>query len=373
MKLPVDNIKVAQISDFYLQDYGGVSCFLNEHVKHLSKNKVSVVIITYGHSNRIIVKNSYCKIYALKGNPNYKNLFSLSIPSKSKIKKILVGEKITCLNIHLLTPLSLIALKAAKELGIRTIYTTHGLAENYVSNIPYMNNALGRAIINRLMQFIFNRVDKIVCTSDNLRTLFYNNKTKKKLIVIPNSIDLDLFKSHSTAPSDKSILYVGRLSVEKNIPLLIHAFKKVLSFYPQAKLKIVGDGPFRLKLENLVLSLNLSNNVFFKGYIPHNIISQEYEKSEIFVLPSTCEPFGLVLLEAMAIEKPIVVSDAITSQSILREYNLRFYFRNDDLEDFTNKIIKALLVKHKGNGKQIVSKYFSLNKNIKQWVQLYKN
>lgn len=140
----------------------------------------------------------------------------------------------------------------------------------------------------------------------------------EKINVIPNGVDLDIFdnverdydfRRQYAMDNEKIILFVGRLVYEKGVQHLIAAMPKILSNYHDAKLIIAGKGPMLDELRNEVNSLGLGNKVYFTGYLNSKQVKKMYRAADIAVFPSTYEPFGIVALEAMLSDNPIVVSD----------------------------------------------------------------
>lgn len=103
-------------------------------------------------------------------------------------------------------------------------------------------------------------------------------------------------------------LYVGRLSPEKNLPDLLHAFKSVLLAYPEARLAVVGSGPLKSQLIALAERLGLESAVEFLGAKDVEDLRREYLKACCLVLPSYSEAWGLVVNEALSYGCPVVVS-----------------------------------------------------------------
>lgn len=131
-----------------------------------------------------------------------------------------------------------------------------------------------------------------------------------------------------------TFLYVGRLSKEKNIPLLIEAFKKIEK--PEWGLVIVGDGPQK---ESLMQNLEPSGNIFFTGGIPTDLTSKFYVNSSVFVLPSLNEPWGIVVNEAMWCSKPVLVSKHCgCSKDLVEQGKNGLTFDPLSLEDLVEKM-----------------------------------
>ena len=140
-----------------------------------------------------------------------------------------------------------------------------------------------------------------------------------KINVIPNGINLNNFtgidrdydfRRQYAMDNEKIILYLGRLVYEKGIQHLIAAMPKVLAGYHDAKLIIAGKGGMIDELRAEADSLGLGDKIYFAGYLGGKDVEKMYKAADISVFPSTYEPFGIVALEGMLAERPIVVSDA---------------------------------------------------------------
>lgn len=141
----------------------------------------------------------------------------------------------------------------------------------------------------------------------------------EKINVVPNGVNLNkftgmdrdyTFRRRYAMDNEKIILFMGRLVYEKGIQYLIAAMPKVLSAYHDAKLVIAGKGGMLDELKAQADYLGISNKVYFAGYMNGKDVERMYKAADISVFPSTYEPFGIVALEGMLAERPIVVSDA---------------------------------------------------------------
>ena len=139
-----------------------------------------------------------------------------------------------------------------------------------------------------------------------------------KINVIPNGINLSNFtgierdydfRRQYAMDNEKIILYVGRLVYEKGVQHLIAAMPKILSNYNDAKLIIAGRGGMMDELRAEASNLGLNDKIYFTGYLNSKQVQKMYKCADVAVFPSTYEPFGIVALEAMLSENPVVVSD----------------------------------------------------------------
>jgi len=110
---------------------------------------------------------------------------------------------------------------------------------------------------------------------------------------------------------------LGRLSPEKGHAKLIRAFSEIVEFNPKCRLTILGDGPLRQDLQNLIDDLSLQSNVLLAGlrFNPFPAL----QRSDCFVFSSDYEGQGLVVLEALILEKPVISTDVVGPRSVLED------------------------------------------------------
>ena len=161
----------------------------------------------------------------------------------------------------------------------------------------------------------------------------------EKINVVPNGVNLNLFngverdytfRRRFAMDNEKIILFMGRLVYEKGVQHLISAMPKILNGYHDSKLVICGKGGMLEELQAQANNLGISNKVYFAGYMHGKDVQKMYKAADIAVFPSTYEPFGIVALEAMLSENPIVVSDIGGLNEIVqhRENGMKAYCGN---------------------------------------------
>ena len=181
---------------------------------------------------------------------------------------------------------------------------------------------------------------------------------------------------------DMMILFVGRLVWIKGVDKLIRAMPHVLQKVPNAKLVIVGLGDMRDYLEGLVRNLHLEDVVKFRfEFIPEEERISHYAACDVAAYPSLYEPFGIVTLEAMSMEKPVVVGAAGTSGmreivSITGSDKCGFHINPNDPADIAWGIVSAIKDSEKGvqlgrNGRNRVLELFTWDAAAKSTIQSY--
>lgn len=154
----------------------------------------------------------------------------------------------------------------------------------------------------------YNRADLILATSDWMRTEL-QERGVRRVELWQRGVDTQLFHpqraSHDMRvrltqghPEDKLLLYIGRLSAEKDL----EQFRSILDAFPAVRLALVGDGPHRRKLEEHFAG----TATFFAGYLRGTELAAAYASADVFFMPSRTETLGLVVLEAMAAGCPVV-------------------------------------------------------------------
>jgi len=143
---------------------------------------------------------------------------------------------------------------------------------------------------------------KITVLSSKVKQL-YPKILHNRMEVLPNPVTI-IKKTEDKVTAFNTILSIGRLERLKDHETLIRAFAMIHEKFPEWKLRIVGDGGLRNFLTDLVKSYSIQNKVNFVGSISN--VEKEYEKASFFVTPSLYESFGLVTIEAMAFELPVI-------------------------------------------------------------------
>jgi glycosyltransferase involved in cell wall biosynthesis len=141
---------------------------------------------------------------------------------------------------------------------------------------------------------------------------FYKEHIEKKLVFLPNIIDINAKPAHHSEPDAPlvTILRMTRHSVQrKNLKKLLKALGELKDY--DFKLKIVGDGDYLPTVKSWVVKFGLNDKVFFTGHIPNEEINEHYADAKAFVMPSFSESFGLVYAESLLNGTPILYSKGV--------------------------------------------------------------
>jgi L-malate glycosyltransferase len=149
---------------------------------------------------------------------------------------------------------------------------------------------------------------KIIAVSEHTKTKLVNElKVKTDIKVVPNGINFLEIQNVKPAETQSDIIFAGRLLKHKNVDILINAVKILSKEKTDINCLIIGEGPEKKKLINLVEELGLKNIIQFLDFLPrHADLYALIKSSRVFVLPSTREGFGIVVLEANACGIPVI-------------------------------------------------------------------
>lgn len=293
--------------------FGGSGVVATELGIALSKRGHEVHFITYKQPVRLDLLNE--KIFFHEVNVPEYPLFHFQpyeLALSSKLVNIIKGYHIDVLHVHYAIPHAYAGYMAKKMLeqegiSIPMVTTLHGTDITLVGNHPFYKPAV---------TFSINKSDVVTSVSQSLKEdtnrLF---DIKRKIKVIPNFIDLATVKNTFTdcqrglmaTENERIITHISNMREVKCIPDVIRTFYAIQKEIP-AKLIMVGDGPERGPAEDLANELGIAPKVVFLGN------SNEVEKilcfSDLFLLPSKAESFGLAALEAMSHGVPVISSNA---------------------------------------------------------------
>ena len=262
----------------------------------------------------------------------------------SKLVDVVLHEKLNILHVHYAIP------HASAAVNAKHILATHGI------NIPIITTLHGTDItllgkdksFKPVIEYAINMSDSVTVVSEDLKreTLDSFNITNY-IDTIPNFIDIDLYQQDldvdlrsNIAKHDQFILtHISNFRQVKRVEDVIKIFAKV-NKEVKCRLLMIGDGPDRLKAEELSRKLGVSKDVEFLGKL--KVIEKMLSISDVFILPSSTESFGLVALEAMA-SKTAVIS---TNSGGLSEVNIEgltgFLSDVGDVEKMTRDTLKLL-------------------------------
>ncbi|MFL9843479.1 N-acetyl-alpha-D-glucosaminyl L-malate synthase BshA [Flavobacterium rhizosphaerae] len=267
----------------------------------------------------------------------------------SKLVDMVKLYKIELLHVHYAIPhayAGYMAKKMLKAQGIKIpmVTTLHGTDITLVGNHPFYKPAVS---------FSINHSDVVTSVSQDLKDETYRLfDIKRDIHVIPNFIeikkdkvpDVPCKRSQMAGDNERIITHISNFRKVKRIPDVVKVFNEIQKRIP-AKLMMVGDGPEREPAEKLCDELGLSDKVLFFGN--SNEINEILCFSDLFLLPSETESFGLAALEAMAVGVPVISSNTGGLPEVNRAGYSGYLSNVGDVEDMAQKALSILSDKDK--------------------------
>ena len=333
-----------------LKDLNGVSITLQELSRLAHERGLDLKIVTSVEKEMLsdmppnILNLPFIHEFSL---PYYES-YRLKVPSVlASLKEIYLFEPDT---IHVSTPgpIGLLGLLVAKLMNVRSVgfyHTDFALqAREIVADDAVAD------ILESYTRWFYSAMDEIrVPTRQYITMLAARGFDPEKMRRFTRGIDAALFKPQAIGrPSflpaclarrdSLTLLYVGRISCDKNMDFLVETYEKIAGRRQDVHLLVVGDGPYLAELRRKARTQRIT----FAGRIAHGDLPAIYAASSLFVFPSVTDTFGKVVLEAHACGLPAIVSDAGGPQEIVVHGKTGFVARAGDALDWEGRIEQVL-------------------------------
>ena len=259
--------------------------------------------------------------------------------------------------------------------GVPVIVHAHDNDTNY----PWYQN-IADMVLGRF-------TDRAIAVSESVRASCIKKRRipKDRVIVMHNGISFEQFRMPSNReieeekkrlgiePEFKVVGTLSKLRKEKGVEYLIKSIPAVLEAFPRVVFLIVGDGPLRGELEALTRALGVEKNVIFAGY--REDVPRVLSVFDIKVLPSVTEGFGIAILEAMAMGKPVIATGVGGVKEILKDGETGFLVPPQDPEALSERII--YLLRNEDEARQLgirareESKKYDIDLCVRRLEELY--
>jgi N-acetyl-alpha-D-glucosaminyl L-malate synthase BshA len=292
--------------------FGGSGVVATELGKALADNGHQVHFITYSQPARLdfFSENLFYHEVSVSNYPLF-DYAPYELALSSKMVDVARFEKLDILHVHYAIP------HASAAFMAKQILATYGIHIPVVTTLHGTDITLvGKDLTYKpVVTFSINKSDGVTAVSEDLKKATYDHfDIQREIRVIPNFIDLQRFslkaKDHfkkAIAPFGERILvHTSNFRKVKRTQDVVHIFKQILNKVP-AKLLMVGDGPERVNCEALCRELEVCEHVRFLG--KQDAVEEILSVSDLFLMPSESESFGLAALEAMACKVPVISSN----------------------------------------------------------------
>lgn len=373
-------MKIAFFTDTFLPNTNGVVSSTINHIKELSKRGHKILLFCIGSKYKRYFLSKNIEIIQYSGIilPTYKD-YRFRLPTCWRTKREL--ERFKPDVIHLQTPFSmgLEGLITAKIMNLPVVTTHHTFFSDYIKYFFLVDLNVLRNLADYLVKLFFNRCNLVTTPSKALLLELKKTGVISKIIKIPNGISLREFKRKRNIKKErgwkKTVLYMGRVSYEKSIEIVINSMRIVQERNPEIKLIIVGEGPDLKNLKKLAKRLGV--DVLFTGIKKGQELIDYIYAGDIFVTASKSENQPMSILEVMACGKSCIGVNSKGVPELIKNNKNGFIVEPDNYELMAKKIEELLdknNVRRRFEKEAIkeVKKY--LIENItKKWEIEYKN
>lgn len=293
----------------------------------------------------------------------------------------LSSEDYDIMHTHIPTPWSAdLSAFDAKRKNKPLVVTYHNdiIGDGLASLVASVYNSIG-------LRYVLKSADKIVITQPNyLQSSAHLDKYRDKVVVIPTGVDLDRFKPQGKSVDGHVIFFLSVLDQfhkYKGLEYLLKALQDVKKAIPDVKLIVGGKGVLMDHYQEMADDLGLKKNVEFKGFIPDDEIASYYSRANVFVLPSISslqEGFGIVALEALACQTPVVTTEIVGVADDLEKTGSGIIIPSKNSDKLADALVDVLndtqLQKKMGiNGRRMVGEKYTWSGVARSMGELYKS
>ncbi len=362
-------LKILRVApDLYPNVIGGVGIHVHEMSREQAKLGHDVTVYTATGSSKSVYESvdgynvrSFKPFVKIFGNSIMPNLFFDLINKQSRYDIIHAHS-------HLYFSTNLCAI-ARQMSSSPLVITNHGLNSQ---TAPKWFQDIYTATGARLT---FALADKIICyTETEKKELVDLGIKSRKIEVIHNGINTDLFVPAKPCYDEKRLLWIGRYAKGKGVDYLVDAFRILRGKFPDISLTMVGRGSDKHRIVQKIHDLGLDGNIIMKDFVPNSEIVDLYQSSSVFVLPSLEEGVPRTILEAMSCGIPVVCSRLPHLVDIIKGGG--FLTPEKDSQALADRVLEVLsdpvlAEKLGGNGRKKVVENFSWKDTVEETVRLY--
>ncbi len=272
--------------------------------------------------------------------PEYE-LQKLSFPPILQMLDYIQRENFSEIIISTPGPIGLTALLAGKMLNLETSGIYHTDFPQYIRILT--EDSFLESLAWKYMHWFYGQLDTIFVNSEQYRQSWIDRGLDAaKIRILPRGLDTRLFTPGRSEPdfwkqfgsngSGVRLLFVGRISKEKDLDILVQSFRQLREEKVPVQLSIVGHGPFSKELAEML------PEACYTGYLTGTELAKAYASSDVFVFPSTTDTFGNVIIEAQAAGLPVIVSDIGGPRELVSDGVNGLITKARDVADFTQAI-----------------------------------
>ena len=341
-------MRIGMMVDSYKPYISGITNYVEINKEYLEKAGHEVFVFTFGD---LEYKDTETNIIRSPGVPLADTGFYLSMRYSTSAKKTL--QTMDVVHVHHPFLSGRLALRYCRPVQIPIVFTNHSRYDLYAqAYLPMMPEEVSLGMLQSYMPPFCKAMDLVITPSAGMEKVLREFKVESKIEIIPNGVDLKNFQNAAPLPREKFgykpddilIVYSGRIALEKNIPLLIDAFRGVANAIPNVKLLLVGGGvqQYEEEIREYIQELEITDRVRMTGKVPYDQLPAHLAMCDIFATASITEVHPLSVIEAMGTGLPIMGIDSVGVGDTVEDGKTGFLAEND-LASFTAKLTRLCL------------------------------
>lgn len=320
-------MKITMFTNTYLPHVGGVARSVQTYEEELRRRgmETNVVAPTFEGA-----EESTQHVFRVPAIQNFNGSdFSLRLPQPWLLSDHMEDVQPDLIHSHHPFLLGDAALRTAYERHLPLVFTHHTMYEQYTHYVPLDSDAMKRVAIQMATEYC-NLCHHVIAPSESIEELLKKRGVTVPVTTIPTGIDLDFFGGgnrqhfryqHGIPQNAMVIGHVGRLADEKNLTFLAGAVGRFLADHDDAVFVVVGDGPHRTEMEEILESVAAPHQTVFTGRQTGQDLADAYAAMDVFAFSSQSETQGMVIAEAMAAGNPVVALDGPGVREVVEERN----------------------------------------------------
>lgn len=310
--------------------------------------------------------------------------YPFPVPFAPKVREAFAALKPDI--VHTQTPflLGVLGARWASRYGVPLVSTNHTLYTEYAHYVPVRPKSLTKGFLVKLMKWYYSGCSAVVVPSKPIEAVLRSFGVKTPVEVIKTGIDAmpaldqgardEIRRRYGVGEGDFLLLYVGRIAREKNLRMLLTAYRTVLERHDHVKLLLVGGGPALAETRSFSSALGLDGKAEFLGMLKRHEISPIYAAADAFAFASTTETQGIAICEAMSAGLPVVAVNAGGIPENVQD-GVDGFLTKDDPSEFADRL--SFLITHDRERVQMGACArenaceFSVERMVDQFEQFY--
>lgn len=373
-------MRIGMLADVYKPHVSGITNYIELNKKWLESKGHDVFIFTFGGET---YQEEEKNVIRSPGLPLLHTGYYLGFRYSNEALRLL--RMMDVVHVHHPFLSGSLSLRYCRPRGIPIVFTNHTRYDLYAkAYLPILGELVGEQALEAYLPVFCQAVDVVISPSNGMRDVLRKMGVTVDIQVVPNGVDLTAFRQPIVAAKreefgfdeqDIVFIYVGRLGPEKNLPFLIRCFAGVAQAFNQARLMLVGDGPERKTLQEMVDHSNIAGFVRFTGMVPYKKVCQYLKMADVFVTASVTEVHPLSVIEAMAAGLPVLGIHSPGISDSVQDGVSGFLVDEEDMAAFTATMARLISNREErlkmGENAQRDSERFSIDQTGTKMIEIY--